>query len=349
MIIQDQNTYNNLTTTKLQKESTTLNNVFFSIITPVFNSSKYLTIFFESIINQTFKNFELIIIDDGSTDTSLKKINYYKDKIRFIKIIQQQNSGQGIARNKALRLANGEYVLFIDSDDSLSSSDSLEQLYSFIVNKPSDLVIYAYQKVYYKKFYHDSGNQIAFLKNNTLVSTLPEKEKMLSQKRIGMPGNKAYKRAFLEENNIKFAENLKFEDVYFFWQSTIYATKITFFSTVLYNYSKHNNSTMATNSKKNMDIVAAYSLVINFLIKENLLDNFIVILLNRSFPSFLSQFKKIPFKYKREFFISLKQFNVKYGLHRYSNNIMLYYKTKKILRLLNTKSFWKFYLKSFLI
>lgn len=69
MIIQDQNTYNNLTTTKLQKESTTLNNVFFSIITPVFNSSKYLTIFFESIINQTFKNFELIIIDDGSTDT----------------------------------------------------------------------------------------------------------------------------------------------------------------------------------------------------------------------------------------------------------------------------------------
>ena len=90
---------------------------FVSIITPVYNSEKYLPVFFDSLLNQTFSDFEIIMVDDGSTDSSLENCLEYANKDKRIRVFSQGNSGVSASRNKGLDEANAEWVCFIDSDD----------------------------------------------------------------------------------------------------------------------------------------------------------------------------------------------------------------------------------------
>ena len=89
----------------------------FSIIIPVYNVEKFLRECLNSITSQTLKNFEVICIDDGSTDNSLTILQEYANKDSRFKVISQENQGQGIARNKAIDIASGEYLFFVDPDD----------------------------------------------------------------------------------------------------------------------------------------------------------------------------------------------------------------------------------------
>ena len=90
-----------------------------SIISPVYNTEAFLPIAIESIINQTYPNWELVFIDDGSTDNSAEIIKRHMLSEPRIRLIQNENHGQGYERNKGLDIANGKYVLFFDSDDFL--------------------------------------------------------------------------------------------------------------------------------------------------------------------------------------------------------------------------------------
>lgn len=101
-------------------------NPFFSIIMPVYNSGKYLHISVESILNQSFKDFELILVDDGSTDESSKQCDEYVQKDNRVRVIHQKNSGICNARNAALKIARGKYIGFSDHDDKLAL-DALEK------------------------------------------------------------------------------------------------------------------------------------------------------------------------------------------------------------------------------
>lgn len=89
----------------------------FSVILPIFNTEKYLKACLDSIINQTYKNLEIICVDDGSTDGSLKILEEYSSKDSRIKIINQQNQGVSAARNVGIDNATGDYVSFVDPDD----------------------------------------------------------------------------------------------------------------------------------------------------------------------------------------------------------------------------------------
>ena len=89
-----------------------------SIIIPVYNSERFLKECFDSILSQYFKDFEVIIVDDGSTDSSLVIEEEYSKDLRF-RVIKQENAGQGIARNRALDIAKGKYITFLDSDDAM--------------------------------------------------------------------------------------------------------------------------------------------------------------------------------------------------------------------------------------
>ena len=93
-----------------------------SIIVPMYNSEKYLDECISSILSQDYKNIELILVDDGSTDGTLKKAKEYENKDGRVKVIHQKNSGVSTARNNGIKKSKGTYITFVDSDDFIAIS-----------------------------------------------------------------------------------------------------------------------------------------------------------------------------------------------------------------------------------
>lgn len=113
----------------------------FSIIVPIYNVQAELADSLNSILKQSFSNFEIIAVNDGSTDNSPEILRHYAKFDSRIKIIEQENKGPGEARNSGLKVAQGEYILFLDSDDQLYSKETLQQLYSTLAGSDIELLI----------------------------------------------------------------------------------------------------------------------------------------------------------------------------------------------------------------
>lgn len=109
-----------------------------SIIIPIYNVEKYLPICINSILNQTFKDFELILVDDGSTDSSGKLCDEYAKQYKNIVVIHKKNSGPSDARNEGIKIAKGDYLTYIDSDDYVTN-DCLETLLRLVINYDADI------------------------------------------------------------------------------------------------------------------------------------------------------------------------------------------------------------------
>ena len=168
-----------------------------SVIVPVYNSEKYLSRCIDSILKQTMKDFELILINDGSTDESLSILKQYELKDNRIRVINQKNAGVSKTRNKGIKLANGDYITFIDNDDTIKS-DYLEKFLPFIGEY--DVVIGGYQRI-------DS--------NGNIISEFRLKDSLWSKYTFITPWARIYKKKFLIDNNIKFLPSPIGEDVYF--------------------------------------------------------------------------------------------------------------------------------------
>ena len=118
-----------------------------SIIVPVYNVEKYLEQCLESLLNQTYKNIEIIVVNDGSTDQSLDILNKYSFKDNRIKLYSQKNQGISAARNTALEHINGKYIMFVDSDDWIEINTCETALHELKKND-SDIVMWAYKRDY---------------------------------------------------------------------------------------------------------------------------------------------------------------------------------------------------------
>lgn len=206
-----------------------------SVIVPVYNTELYLTKCIKSIMEQSFnEEYELILINDGSVDHSENIIDkmiakYGKDKI--IKI-NQQNSGQGKARNEGLKIAKGEYVIFIDSDDYIEKN-MLEDLYKKAKDDNADLVICDYEEqtsngnIYKRSLYNDEPD----LRKNYIIS-------------VAGPCSKLVKTDILRSNNLFFPENIIYEDLAVVPTWAIFAEKLAYIQKSYYYYFIGNNSTM---------------------------------------------------------------------------------------------------------
>lgn len=133
-----------------------------SVVIPIYNSSSYLTKCLDSILNQTYKNLEIILVDDGSTDGSTEICENYAYKDHRFKVIKQKNLGVAIARNQGLKYINGDYVSFIDSDDWIHPCFFEKLLYA-IENCDADLSLCLYEK----NWNNDFGSSISLSKNIT--------------------------------------------------------------------------------------------------------------------------------------------------------------------------------------
>ena len=198
-----------------------------SVIVPVYNSEKYIEKCLDSLVSQTIKSYEIIIVNDGSTDDSLKLIKKYKNN--NIKIISTKNNGIGVARNTGLKHAKGKYVAFVDSDDYVSPL-FLEKMLNTAISKNADIVICDM----YKVFDHDmlKDDKITFKNGN-----IRDNKEQLINIPLG-PCGKLFSKTILTS---LFAENLKYEDVPFVVSALLNSKNTIKLNEYLYYYIKRNN------------------------------------------------------------------------------------------------------------
>lgn len=187
-----------------------------SIITPVYNVEKYLEKNIESILGQTFRDYEFIIVNDGSTDSSGEIAEKYAKKDNRIKVINKENGGAPSARNEGIKIAKGDYLYFPDSDDWLEK-DYLENLYDAAVRTNVDLVITGFKMEYYEGnkevTYPVSINSEIEIYNNK-YDLRNNAHKYFDNMMWAVPWNKLYRASYIKTYTL-FFPNVKWDDLHF--------------------------------------------------------------------------------------------------------------------------------------
>lgn len=211
----------------------------FSIIVPVYNTEKYLRRCLDSIKNQTFKDFECIIVNDGSTDNSINVIKKYLDDKRFI-LIDKENEGVSIARNFGVKIAKGDFLLFIDSDDYVSNN------YLDIINNnlevDLDVLKFGVKKI-------ENDNEIIMgISSFEKINSKEAIHYLIKDSYIDTPVSYAFKRKFYNDNKFEFPVNKIHEDFGLIPLILYKAKYIKAIDNKLYIYENRSNSIMTSNS-----------------------------------------------------------------------------------------------------
>ncbi len=224
----------------------------FSIIVPVYNVETYLRECINSILSQNFRDFELILVDDGSTDSSPLICEEYKMQDPRVKVVHQQNSGQAAARNSGTALAKGDYICYVDSDDFLMDNTVLEKLSEKIINQP-DIVHYKFVEWFEEKqcimqchFSYD-----ICVENRTLSDIYCEL--INKDAYYNSAWSKIIRRKFLEDNKIQFCEGIYGEDNEWYYHVVMVANSLVLVDEPLYVYRRRKGSTTKSIKRKNLE------------------------------------------------------------------------------------------------
>ena len=230
-----------------------------SIIVPVYNVEKYLEQCINSIINQTYKNIEIILIDDGSTDNSGIICDEYAKKDNRIKVIHKDNEGISATRNRGIDESSGKYISFVDSDDYIEKN-MIEILYKDIEKENADIAVCNYiivkDKNNIKKDKNNSYNVIILSQNDALrMCFCNEFEFYL--------WNKIFKKTLF--NEIKFPKGKNSEERYTLPKLIDNSKKIIYDNRKLYYYRIRKNSIIHSNEKINYDAIEADSYLLEYM------------------------------------------------------------------------------------
>ena len=212
-----------------------------SIIIPCYNAEKTIKRCLESVISQTYKNIEIVIINDGSIDKTDSIIKKYINDNR-IKYYNRSNHGIGKTRNFGIKEATGEYITFLDSDDYLPN-DAIDNLYKLAQKNKLDLVV--------SDYYVDNKNIKSEKIKSFPITNVKKNPNLIFDINLA-PWNKLYKKEFIE--NIKFEENLKYEDAPFVIESIIKAKRIGKLDKETYYYVVNPNSETTIRDERIFDI-----------------------------------------------------------------------------------------------
>lgn len=271
-----------------------------SIIIPVYNIEDYISKCLKSILSQRFQDYEIICVNDGSTDNSLAVLHSFNDK--RMKIIDKKNEGSGIARNIGLEKAVGEYVFFVDGDDWLEEN-SLQIILNEADRLKTDILIFGGLS------YYDNKSQ----NGGYSADKLPKKylNKVFSSKDIkkdifkfpSTAWTKLYRRDFLQKNDIKFQEIKVGQDQLPFFHSMILAERIALLPQNLYCYRKNRKGAVtAVKKKKNFSPVYVFYAVEEVLQKTGKLEEYKDIFVKRYFNKATSWLGKFQEDIKKEYF-----------------------------------------------
>lgn len=225
------------------------NKILFTIIIPAYNAEKYIPGCLNSLIDQDIENYEIIVVNDGSTDSTGKILDDYDKKHGFIKIIHKENSGVSDTRNAGLDQAQGEYVLFVDADDSINKV--LKDLGDIIEKKESDIYVLKARMITRRKevqlenyldpnrYYNSKDLLIQFIKNKVVFDVV---------------WLYCYRRSLLERHGFRFMSGRLHEDSEFIPKVLLAANKIYNTDILFYNYYIRTNSiTQKKDQRKNAE------------------------------------------------------------------------------------------------
>lgn len=289
-----------------------------SIIVPIYNAEKYLNKCIDSLVNQTKKELEFILVNDGSTDSSEDIIKSYKDK--RIKYFKNKNQGIGKTRNFGIDKATGKYLMFLDSDDYLDIN-ACEKLYNKAIKEKSDLVVFDFYRV------EETLKEVTI--NNFKSSSLKENPNLLLDINLG-PCNKLIKRELIDKSNTRFNEELKYEDTPFVTEIIKNANKISKLNEYLHYYVIHSNSETTVRDERVFDIIKIIDIIREQYKNEKYIEDVINKLTVRTLTNYTIQQRvqkdiKVGMKFIDEAFSYMKK-----NIPDYKNN--KYYETRGILR-----------------
>lgn len=229
-------------------------NTRFSIIICAYNIEKYIKKAINSVLNQTFENYEILLFNDGSKDNTLKEMQKYQDN-KKIKIINSEvNIGLGAGRNTCMKQAKGEYIIYLDGDDTLFEKSTLEKIDKVLLQNNPDICYFGVQYVEY-----ETGKTKMYVPNE---ENSCKKARILCDMHFAV-SSKCWRREFLQKNDITFVEKIYYEDMIYSIKAAILAEKLNYAEFPIYNYVRNRKgSIMSTpNLKRCSDMYKMLSYV----------------------------------------------------------------------------------------
>lgn len=279
-----------------------------SVIIPVYNVEDYLHVCINSVLKQSYQDFEIICVDDASTDSSLKILEYFTKKDSRVRIIKNDfNQGPGHSRNCGLNVAKGKYIFFLDGDDWIDFNT-----FNILINKADEknLDLLFFNEINFHGETHEfsSGSNLDdefITKYENEVFNHFDLDKKDLFKLSNNIWNKLYRKSFLEDNDIQFCnENLAYENIPFFYKVMASADRISVINGMFYNYRKNDFLLRKSNYEKIFDIFNIYWNVLDDFIKNKQLYQYYKrVLLNYIFLNLKMKYDLIYDELKERFFI----------------------------------------------
>lgn len=302
----------------------------FSIILPIYNVEKYLKECVDSILKQTFRDYEIILVDDGSTDGSPELCDKLAETYDFIRVIHKANGGAADSRNVGLKSAIGDYILFIDSDDFILSEHFLEDVNnSFSENV--DMVLYKYSK-----FFDDTKNlaecnfsyESAKLKENYADKIY---ELVKADAFFGMAWIRAIRKDIILDNQIFFETGLTGEDMDWNYELMLNVSNIELLDNIYIAYRQRSGSVTASYKIKNLEdfihIVEVWSEKLRF-IENDTLKKALLGSLAKNYSNLLIVYSRLTDINKKEYKQRIKKLDwlLKYGMSKRPQTVAKIYR-----------------------
>ena len=291
-----------------------------SVVFPAYNAVDYLDEAISSLINQSFRDLEIICVDDGSTDNTLEVLQSYASKDDRIHIIHQENQGPGGATGTGISKAKGKYLYIMDADDILDLN-ALEELYDIMEEKDLDFVIF--KAITYDQ---DTGEYIE--ENYYTMPKLHEcvGDSVFYWKDIGdtifricvTPWSKLYRLDLIKKIMGEYPGHLVYHDNILFFRLLFNSKRAYFYNKFLYTYRIHSKSAVNANNEKNVQIIETHNLIAKTFMDYGHFEEYKETLYNRKIGISYFRYKLVHDKFKEFFFSEMKKDFVKIiGHERY--------------------------------
>lgn len=308
-----------------------------SIVISIYNGSKYLVNAMENLISQTYKDIEIICVDDGSTDDTYNILADFAGRDTRIKILRKDNEGPGIARNMGMEIAKGEYIIFLDIDDYFNKN-MIERLCRVLEQEGADMVI-CKARIYDERYKSDRPFPLAM--NTDILgvkdSFCPEEHyDTLLQLTGGFAWNKMFRSDFLKDNGIRFGSTYLYEDMLLTADSLISAGKIALVEDELIMYRKNNKMSLSAKKDDNWDdLIEIFDQIRRKLIRRNLYQRLEKTYLNRLADTLYTAFSDYETETAFTGLYNYYKDNLKDKYARKDNSFFYNRNTGELIKLLN--------------